>query len=1091
MNPQSPQACPECGKPIPVESPHQLCPACLMAQALVSRTIGGDGEKASAMPSLTPEEVADSFPQFEIAECLGRGGMGVIYKARQKSLDRWVAIKILAPERRNNEKFAERFAREAHALAKLNHPNIVTIYDFGQTVIPQEAGAQSSTLNPQLFYIVMEFVDGVNLRDLLREGKLEASQALAIVPPICDALQYAHEKGIVHRDIKPENLLLDREGRVKVADFGIAALVGAEGEPSGTPQYMAPEQTDTRREVDHRADIYALGVVLYEMLTGERPAKEVIAPSRKVQLDVRLDEIVLRALEKTPELRYEHASIFKTQVETIAGSPAARPETMEQEKRIRFSRTAIVGACWASLSLLAIFGGFIVQWPVRPEVGSLAWWQILLTVALLPLEICSPFGTTILGWVAVSQIRRSEGKLWGLGLAVAEGLLFPLLVLDYGIAWFLYQLGIALHLWTKNYDPVSSAILTVCSIVAWVVVDGLIIRRVWCAVNRTGHASMKSRTGLEHKRPPRRNPTASGVCLLLIACLLMTGLSIFSLRSTGAYQLRCVMEIAPVSSEAALQPSGRLDELLAMAMRWASSDAPATDQVQILFSTQPGTDLVTLTAKSGNLQMAGQALEAAKNRIESGFKNLPDVKFHVWETKGIPSTSGAAVLTGLAALLTAVLLIFPGIILVASGLLFRARQPDMGERRSAPRIHEWLAVGLLLLALLGTPLLLAFPIREGSVFTFTLMALLLALFFGGLSWRNHSKIGPAVISAILGLVAVFMAWASYKRQQSVHLMESMQIEDWNLMEKGIEQAREHRNAQAARASASSKPLSPSATANPRLEEKPKLQFLAWQSDSAVEAMKDIRHPDGSKVTAARELKWLSTVQPGYLESASSAPQKTSRVLQFWISHPLFDLRSLNEISVQDLSNPNRTIILNDRKGEICTSPMATDDAGGHLGWFATGLRLNPDLSLPDRVTVQLRYTVGPLENPREIMVKPHARISMSLEGGADLSVVGQTIDNQAFVAITVPASMVQTRQFSVMAVTANGQQLICGPSISGSADGKGILTEEFDFETPLSKVKQFIIGTRPVKTVEWKAVELPAASGATINPAGDKNYSTP
>ena len=168
----------------------------------------------------------------------------------------------------------------------------------------------------------MEFVDGVNLRDLLRDGKLEPEQALAIVPPICEALQYAHDKGIVHRDIKPENLLLDREGRVKIADFGIAALMGADGEFAGTPPYMAPEQTGTTGEVDHRADIYALGVVLYEMLTGERPGKDFAAPSKKVQIDVRLDEMVLRALEKNPELRYQTAGEFRTVVETVS-SPVA------------------------------------------------------------------------------------------------------------------------------------------------------------------------------------------------------------------------------------------------------------------------------------------------------------------------------------------------------------------------------------------------------------------------------------------------------------------------------------------------------------------------------------------------------------------------------------------------------------------------------------------------------------------------------------------------------------------------------------------------------------------------------------------------
>ena len=139
--------------------------------------------------------------------------MGVVYKARQKTLNRFVALKLLAPERVRDAKFAERFAREAQALAALNHPNIVTIYDFGQ------AGG--------FYYLLMEFVDGVNLRQLLRARKFTPEEALAIVPPLCDALQFAHDRGIVHRDIKPENLLLDKGGRVKVADFGIAKMLGA------------------------------------------------------------------------------------------------------------------------------------------------------------------------------------------------------------------------------------------------------------------------------------------------------------------------------------------------------------------------------------------------------------------------------------------------------------------------------------------------------------------------------------------------------------------------------------------------------------------------------------------------------------------------------------------------------------------------------------------------------------------------------------------------------------------------------------------------------------------------------------------------
>ncbi|MFN0129988.1 MAG: serine/threonine-protein kinase [Verrucomicrobiales bacterium] len=302
------------------ERPHGLDPRALLeaAAADVSET-GGSGPPG---PPPTAEELAAAFPQLEIGECLGRGGMGVVYRARQRSLDRSVALKLLAPERIDDHAFAERFTREAQALAKLNHPNIVTVHDFGR------AG--------RFYFLLMEFVDGVNLRQAMQAGRFTPEQALAVVPPVCEALHYAHGRGLVHRDIKPENLLLDRDGRIKIADFGIAKMMDAdepdvgvadagvvESQPAGTPRYMAPEQCDRTRRTDHRADIYSLGVVLYELLTGEVPAGRLQPPSRRVQIDVRLDEIVLRALETEPERRYQTAAEFRTRVEEL--DAAARP----------------------------------------------------------------------------------------------------------------------------------------------------------------------------------------------------------------------------------------------------------------------------------------------------------------------------------------------------------------------------------------------------------------------------------------------------------------------------------------------------------------------------------------------------------------------------------------------------------------------------------------------------------------------------------------------------------------------------------------------------------------------------------------------
>ncbi len=293
-----------------------------------------DGSPAvKPLPAAPPplEQIARHFPQLEILECLGRGGMGVVYRARQPQLNRVVALKILAPEKEKDAAFAERFAREAQALARLNHQNIVAIHDFGKV--------------DGLFYLLMEYVDGMNLRQLLQSRKLMPEEALAIVPKICEALQYAHEHGVVHRDIKPENVLLNQEGQVKIADFGIAKMVGLEhaGETItrdeqviGTPHYMAPEQVEKPHLVDHRTDIYSLGVVFYEMLTGELPLGRFPPPSRKVRVDVRLDEVVLHALEKEPERRYQQASVMKTDVETIATS--AGPTSVQKSQRFANTR---------------------------------------------------------------------------------------------------------------------------------------------------------------------------------------------------------------------------------------------------------------------------------------------------------------------------------------------------------------------------------------------------------------------------------------------------------------------------------------------------------------------------------------------------------------------------------------------------------------------------------------------------------------------------------------------------------------------------------------------------------------------------------
>ena len=334
------QPCPKCGRPIDADKPCQHC----LLQLAVEPT-EDYAEYVSVTGSLISGEAIDletlrtAFPQLEIIEPIGRGGMGTVFIARQPNLDRLVALKILSEQLAEKPTFAERFAREGKLLARLNHPNIVAVYDFG------ESGG--------FYYLLMEYVEGVNLRQAMREESFTPEQAIGIVPKICEALQYAHDEGVLHRDIKPENILLDTKGRVKIADFGIGKFKstaisdedasensmnrGRSGQKNmtarshrdltqtgqilGTPSYMAPEQLDDPNRVDHRADIYSLGVVFYELLTGELPRGRFPMPSERSQVGADIDHVVLKALHKEREKRQQSAGEMKTEIETAAGMP--------------------------------------------------------------------------------------------------------------------------------------------------------------------------------------------------------------------------------------------------------------------------------------------------------------------------------------------------------------------------------------------------------------------------------------------------------------------------------------------------------------------------------------------------------------------------------------------------------------------------------------------------------------------------------------------------------------------------------------------------------------------------------------------------
>ncbi|MEO6741719.1 MAG: bifunctional serine/threonine-protein kinase/formylglycine-generating enzyme family protein [Chthoniobacteraceae bacterium] len=311
----------------------------------------------------SPEEFQRDFPQYEIRGILGRGGMGAVYKGWQKSLDRSVAIKILPPGFNDGiSDFTERFKREAKAMAHLKHPGIVAVYDAGTT----EGG---------LLYFIMECIEGTDVQKLVAErGRIEPAEALRITEHVCNALGYAHSHGVIHRDIKPSNIMIEADGDVKVADFGLAkstatgtTILTMSNVAIGTPDFMAPEAMTGAANVDHRADIYAVGVMLYQMLTGKLPRGKYDPPSRIVPgLDKRLDRIVDCALQPKPEARYASARDMSIALAPIIRSvgrrtPASGVAVVPRKKRLLISIVAVAAICAVAA---------LVQWQFWKNGGT-------------------------------------------------------------------------------------------------------------------------------------------------------------------------------------------------------------------------------------------------------------------------------------------------------------------------------------------------------------------------------------------------------------------------------------------------------------------------------------------------------------------------------------------------------------------------------------------------------------------------------------------------------------------------------------------------------------------------------------------------
>jgi serine/threonine protein kinase len=437
-----PWLCVACKQPVepPAATRAEPKPAAPAAEA--TQPVAPDGQ--------TLVKQALTVPGFELFHVLGRGGMGEVWRAKQTSLGREVAVKILSPELARDDQFVKRFEKEAAALASLSHAHIVQIIDRGQ------AGGT--------YYFAMEFVQGQSLREMMADGKgMRPKDAIKIVVQVCSAIDYAHAHGVIHRDLKPENILVGADGQVKVADFGLAGIrdekfnVTQSRMTMGTLNYMAPEQRRDARAVDGRADLYSLGVMLYELLTGDVPVGRFKLPSERVAgLDPRIDGIVAKALEPEPEARYQRGTDLAHDLQALLSSVelsrSALPDRPTPLPEHPLSPGQLAGALAGSSSGKPVPSDNVTTRPERPTpsavsdvakhartVGALLRYAVTGVLVFLGLGVFSTrffgvhlyseddTGFTVLGLIEFKKLHlKPDGGAWldagafDAGAAVAE-----------------------------------------------------------------------------------------------------------------------------------------------------------------------------------------------------------------------------------------------------------------------------------------------------------------------------------------------------------------------------------------------------------------------------------------------------------------------------------------------------------------------------------------------------------------------------------------------------------------------------------------------------------------------------------------------
>jgi len=1053
-----PATCPNCGKPVSPHALMALCPDCLLRAGFgtaTGATVVGD---APIFATPAPQDLAPHFPQLEVLEVLGRGGMGVVYKVRQKSLNRLAALKLLAPERVEDARFAERFQNEAHALAALNHPHIVTVYDFGQ------AGG--------FYYLLMEFVDGVNLRQAMKAGRFSPEQALAIVPPVCEALQFAHEHGIVHRDIKPENLLLDKDGRVKIADFGIARMLHAEtpeiglaeSQPAGTPQYMAPEQKAHQR-ADHRVDIYSLGVVLYELLTGELPADRLQPPSsraRGVQIDVRLDEIVLRALEAKPELRYQTAGEFRTQVQTViatqgGANPAPAPNSPADTSSPitpSFPLIAIVAACCAGLGLAVTGFGLVRTFSHSP---SKTWELIAGSSLLLPLLVLFSLAT-VLGWIAVSRIQRSGGELCGLGVAMFAALALPLLVLDgplIGGAWYsvLVVLAHTVNEVTEEstFDNLLTTIWIVLTVLTSAFVDWSIVVRVWRRLN-----PQTNRVPGAPATPAREGTSIMAQAAFFCGCMSGVIPTIFYWLAPW---------LAPWLSPEGKQVMLWLTLVAAiLAIGLALASRKCWQQKQALVIGGINFSIWMLFFIAGHFAIISNPLTPFDPSLSFGpvkeqviAVGATDQSFFNFDRGFVGSPTGF----------------------------------DPAHLDSNQQLWKWNTdhqVDLFSRQVNGKPTIVMADMVQTQLneedfdrLTPWQLAHHVALKGGiasGFRPQEQSEISR-------GRLRGKSTFAFQTRFEELGLLQVLGVTSnppgVKIRYKLLKTA--GKSAPDPMVTAVSVRTGTIRDATPELlAEKPRLRFLAWQDEWDPHERSEPRgafHPDGTPVSDPSELHLLAAIPPTRCgDHTTGADSRNPSFLYLWFSHPLFDKQGFNEVTLVDADGKPIPLGANGLSGSAFWAP---DTNTGGQGWATRTLcPANP----PSTLTVRLRYTAGPWEGVRQF--KPDEQVSVALGGGSQFNAMGQDAKGRAFFSISIDRKQDPDRQFGVVAMTRDGREVQTSGGSTGGGVGEAVQVQQFGFASPLADIASFQLSTRPIKMVEFPNVSTqarPPGMAAAPNPA--------